>query len=154
MKKLLTICSLLMVFSAGYVQAQQYEVAPAGTKAFTITDTLVPGQQACYDIWLTGAGAPQNAGGAWVDFTGSVDVISYLIGGRALSDGSEGPIGPWDPRAGVFLNEPAGPGTVMYVCGNLGGAAPDGDGDIIVGEICFQCDGLGNAEINVTTIPS
>jgi hypothetical protein len=153
MKMLLIICSLIMVLGVGYAQAQQYEIAPADTKYFTTTDSLVPGQQACYDIWLTGAGAAQNAGGAWIDFTGSVDVISYVSAGRALSNGSEGPTGPWDPAAGVLINEPAGPGTLMYVVANLAGAPPDGDGDIIVGRLCMQCEGFGDAQIHVTTIP-
>jgi len=137
----------------GYSQAQQYEIAPAGTKYFTNTDSLVPGQQACYDIWLTDAGAAQNAGGAWIDFTGSVDVISYVSAGRAFQDGSEGVVGPWTNGAGALVNEPAGIGTFMYVVANLGGAPLDGDGDLIVSRVCLQCEGFGDAQIHVNIIP-
>ena len=153
MKTLLIMCSLAMVFGAGYAMAQQYEVAPADTKYFTNTDSLVPGQQACYDIWLTDAGAAQNAGGAWIDFSDSVDVISYVSAGRAFEDGSEGIVGPWTSGAGALVPNPAGPGTLMYVVANLGGADPDGDGDIIVGRVCLQCEGFGDAQIHVGLIP-
>jgi hypothetical protein len=153
MRKLSIACVFVLVLGVGYAMAQQYEVAPAGTKYFTNTDSLVPGQQACYDIWLTDAGAAQNAGGAWIDFRDSVDVISYVSAGRALTDGSEGLTGPWDPAAGVLINEPAGVGTFMYVVANLGGAPPDGDGDLIVGRVCLQCEDFGDAQIHVTLIP-
>jgi hypothetical protein len=41
----------------------------------------------------------------------------------------------------------------MFVVADLGGATPDPDGDIIVGEMCFQCDGFGDAQIYVGLIP-
>ena len=153
MKTLLIIFLLVMVFGTGYAVGQQYEVAPAETKNFTNTDSLVPGQQACYDIWVTDAGGDQNQGGAWIDFTDSVDVISYVSAGRAFQDGSEGPVGPWTNGAGALVNEPAGNGTFMYVVANLGGADPDSDGDIIVGRICLQCESFGDAHIHITLIP-
>jgi hypothetical protein len=153
MKKLLIVWVVVLVLGVAHALAQQYEIAPAGTKYFSTTDTLIPGQQACYDIWVTDAGGDQNLGGAWIDFTGSVDVISYVSAGRAFTDGSEGPTGPWVPGAGALVNEPAGPGTIMYVVADLGGARPDPDGDIIVGEMCFQCDGLGTAIIDIHLCP-
>jgi hypothetical protein len=156
MKKLSIICALVMVFGVTLVQAQQYQVAPAGTKAFGTTGDVAPGGAVDFDIYLTAAGANQNAGGAWIDFAGSIADLAYVSAGRALSDGSEGPTGPWDPAAGVLINEPGGPGTVMYVVANLAGAAPDGDGDLFVGTASLVNLGPGAAvaEINVTTIPA
>ena len=154
MKTLVIICSLVMVLGAGYAQAQQYEVAPAGTKAFTTAEGVVPGGTISLAIWLTGANAPQFAGGAWLDFSGSVADIAYVSGGRCLSNGSEGCTGPWDPAAGVLINEPAGVGTLMYVVANLAGAAPDGDGDLIVGTVTLRNTGSNDATVTITTIPS
>ena len=46
-----------------------------------------------------------------------------------------------------------GPGTVMYVVANLGGAAPDRDGDLIVGTLTLECSALGDATVDLTAIP-
>jgi hypothetical protein len=156
MKTLLIVCSLIMVFGVSLAQAQQYEVALAGTKIFTTNEVVYPGGTIGLDIWLTNAAAPQNAGGAWLDFSGSVDDIAYVSAGRAFQDGSEGVVGPWTNGAGVLVNEPAGPGTLMIVVGNLGGAAPDDDGDIIVGTVTLQGSdpGANDATVTITTIPS
>ena len=56
----------------------------------------------------------------------------------------------------VLINEPAGAGTVMYVVANLAGAAPDADGDLIVGTVTLQNQGPGAADavVNITTIPA
>jgi hypothetical protein len=96
---------------------------------------------------------PQVLGGAWLDFTGSTDDISYVSGGRCMLDGSEGCTGPWDPAAGTFINEAGGPGTVLYVVADLAGAPPDSDGDLIVGTVTLQNTGPIDATVNITTIP-
>ena len=74
MKKLSIICALVMVFGVSLVQAQTYEVAPAGTKDFTTLAGVAPNANISLDIYLTAAGANQNAGGAWLDFTGSTAI--------------------------------------------------------------------------------
>jgi hypothetical protein len=154
MKRLLLVSLLVMVFAAGTAHAQQYEVAPCGTKDFTTIAYVVPGGTVCFDIWLTDANAPQFDGGAWLAFTSSTADIAYVSGGRCLEDGSEGCVGPW--TAGVLLNEPAGVGTVMYVVANPSGAAPDGDGDLIVGTVTLQNLGPGAADatVDIICIPS
>jgi hypothetical protein len=156
MKKLSIICALVMVFGVSLVQAQTYEVAPTGGKAFTTAIGVAPGGTTTLDIWLTGAGAAQNSGGVWVDFTGSTADTAYVSAGRALLDGSEGITGNWDQAAGSFVNEPAGAGTILMVCVNLAGAAPDGDGDILVGQVAVSNSGPGAAPavIDFITIPS
>jgi hypothetical protein len=156
MKRLSIICLLILVFAFGTAHAQQYEVALSGTKAFTSAEVLPPNATISLDIWLTGANEPQNAGGAWLDFTGSIADITYVSAGRCLTDSSEGCTGPWDPMAGILLLEPAGTGTVMFVVANLAGAAPDGDGDLIVGTVTLQSSGPGadDATVTITTIPS
>jgi len=83
MKRLSLLCSLVVVFAVGTAHAQQYEVAPSGTKAFTTHEGLFPGGTISLDIWLTGVAAPQHAGGAWIDFSASTDDLSYLDAGIA-----------------------------------------------------------------------
>ena len=146
---------LLMVFSAGYTSAQQYAVDRAGdtVKDFTTEIALSPGQQITLDLYLQSAGAPQNAGGFWLDFSGSTSGISYVRAGRALTDGSEGLFGPWRPDAGVIINEPAGPGTLLMQMLSLSGGSPDWEGDIILGQVCVESTGVTDAHILITTIP-
>lgn len=153
MKRVVIICLLLTVFGTGYVQAQQYEAATADTKDFTNEITIPPGEQISLDIYLTDVGAPQNVGGVWIDFSGSTDITSYVSAGRALTNGSEGVIGPWDPIAGALVNEAGGPGTIMIVVSELGGASPDPDGALIVGRFTLQSTAQGDASINFDLIP-
>jgi len=150
MKKLSIICSLVTVFAIGTTHAQQFEVAPCGTKAFTTTADVVPGGTICLDIYLTGVGVGnrQNAGEAWLDFSDSTADISYVSGGRAFQDGSEGVVGPWTDGAGANVSNPAGSGTHMMVVANLGGAASDGDGDLIIGTFTLQNTGPNDATVN------
>jgi hypothetical protein len=148
------VCALVLLSGAGSALAQPtYQFAEAGTKNFITEDTIAPGDQISLDLWLSNVGAPQQAGGAWIDFSGSTDEISYVSGGRCLAGGAEGCTGPWVP-GGVFLNEPDGPGTVLYQVANLGGAVPDGDGDLIVGTLTLECSALGDATVDLTLIPS
>ncbi len=154
MKKLLMVSAIILLFGAGAALAQpNYQFAPAGTKDFTTEETISVNDTISLDIWLKDAGATQNSGGAWIDFSGSIAKISYVSAGRALTDGSEGPTGNWSPGAGAFINEPFGVGTVLMVNVNLAGAAPDGEGDIIVGTITLECTAGGDATVNLTTIP-
>jgi hypothetical protein len=86
-----------------------------------------------------------------LDFTGSTDDIAYVSGGRCMEDGSEGCTGPWDPRAGGIFNELGGPGTIFYIVANLGGAVPDGDGDLIVSTVTLQNTGPNDATVDIVT---
>jgi hypothetical protein len=149
MKKLLIICLLVTGCGVSLVQAQQFEVAPCGTKAFTTTADVVPGSTICLDIYLTGVFAAQNAGDVWLDFTDSTDDITLVSAGRCMLDGSEGCTGPWYPGAGANVPNAGGPGTHMLVVANLGGAAPDSDGDLIVGTVTLQNTGPNDATINI-----
>jgi hypothetical protein len=151
MKKLPIICLLVIVLTVETAHAQQYEFAPCGTKTFTTATGITPAGTICLDIWLTGANAPQDAGCAWLDFTGSTDDIAYVSGGRCMEDGSEGCTGPWTNGAGDFINEIGGPGTIFYIVANLGGAVPDGDGDLIVGTVTLQNTGPNDGTVGIFT---
>ena len=152
MKKISFACILVLVFAVGIAHAQQYKVAPADHKDFITEEYLVPGQDFCFDIYLTGVSLPQTAGGVYIDFADSIEVLSYVSSGRAFFDGSEGVYGPWDPSFGI--DPPLLPsGYILMAVANLAGAVPDGDGDLIVGRVCLQCEGLGDGFVNITTIP-
>ena len=144
MKRLSIICSLVMVFALGTARAQQYEVAPSGTKNFTTHEALAPGATIDLDIYLTGVGAPQNTGGVWIDFSASTDVLAYVDAGIASP--------PWD-LPGPFTPTFFPPCNVMIVVGSLAGAPPDGDGDIPIAGIAFQNTGPVDATVAFTTIP-
>jgi hypothetical protein len=160
MKKLLMVCALVLLSGAGSALAQPaYEFAEAGTKNFITEAVIAAGEQISLDLWLTDVSAPQQAGGAWIDFSASTGEISYVSGGRCLAGGAEGCTGPWQNNAGIFINEPVsedsggGPGIVLYQVVNLGGAAPDGDGDLIVGTLTLECSAPGDAAVDLTVIP-
>ena len=156
MKTLLIVCLLLTAFGAGYAQAYQYGVAPAGTTYFTTLEGIFPGGIIDLDIYLTDVDAPQNAGGVWIDFSGSTDDIALVSAGRCMTSGSEGCLGPWTDYAGANIPTPAGPGTHMLVVAGLGGATPDANGNLPVGTMQMQNLGPGAADatVNFTTIPS
>jgi hypothetical protein len=155
MKKLSMLCTIVLLFGAGsaFAQSPTYQFAEAGTKNFITAPTISVGDPISLDLYLSNVPAAQNAGGAWIDFSGSTGNISYVSGGRCLADGSEGCTGPWQSNAGVFINEAGGPGTVYYVVANLAGAVPDA-GDLLVGTLTLQCSAAGVATVNLTTIPS
>jgi hypothetical protein len=158
MKKLSIFCVsfLLLCLTATKASPAHYssDVAPS-TKTFVDAYDLALGEQVTIDIYLSEMPLPgcQNAGGVWIDFSGSTGQIAYVSAGRAFSDGSEGPFGPWTTGAGALVNEPAGAGTLMLVVAGLGGECPDADGDLIVGRVVFEMIGTGEASILFSTIP-
>jgi hypothetical protein len=117
--------------------------------------TLNTGSTGCVDMYLEGADTSATSGGMWLDFKDSTADISYVSAGRALTDGSEGVTGPWGSITGAVTNEPDGVGTLMVVVGQPAGgeASPDGDGDIIVGQVCLRHDSTNDATIQIRTIP-
>ena len=131
------------------------DIAGDGGKNFPMPQSITVniGSIACVDLYLTNVDVPQNAGGAYLDFTGSTAHISYVSGARCYTNGGEGCIGPWTCCRGAFLNEPAGVGTLLMVMEDLGGASPDGDGDLMIGRFCLRHDSINDATVNITTVP-
>ena len=157
MKKLsiISASALLLGLMAGPVMAQaptySFDIDPTdGGKNLQPSISIAPGDAVTFDMYLSNTPAPQNAGGFWVDFSGSTADVTYVSAGRALTDGSEGPVGPWPP-GGVLVNEPSGAGTIMGVMADLGaGAAPDGDGDIFLGRVTLQSYAV-DANVTIST---
>ena len=117
--------------------------------------TTTPPKTLVMDVWMTGAPGNATSGGLWINFKTSTDKLSYVSAARALTNGSEGVTGPWDAAAGGITNEPNGVGTLQIVVGQTGGggAAPDGDGDIIVARVTLEYTVSGTASITARTIP-
>jgi hypothetical protein len=159
MKYLLMVFRVVMMFATDYAMAQNYAVAIDGSKPFESEIVLYGGEQITFDIYLEEAPGQAIAGGAWVDFSGSTDSLSYVSAGRAFTDGSEGVTGPWQPSFGVLVIPPGG-GTIIMVVGRMegGGASLDGDGDIIIGRITLEstavCYCAPTASITIATIPA
>jgi hypothetical protein len=151
MKKLLMLCAFVMVFGAGTAMAQNYAALVDGTLPFDSEATIVPGSQICFDVYLENAPGQATSGGVFVAFKGSTSLISYVSATMATTDNA----GPWDPAASTLTNEANGVGTLQVVVGQTGGggASPDGNGNLIVTEICLQCDAIGDANVRLTTIP-
>ena len=149
MKKLsiISACALLFGLMAGPVMAQTYifDVDPTAGKDIQTDITISAFDSVTLDMYLSGAGAPQNAGGFWLDFTGSTADISYVSATQAIP--------PWI-AGGVIVNEPAGPGTLLMQNANLGsGAAPDGDGDILIGSVTLQGTSVVPATLTLSIVP-
>ena len=121
----------------------------ASLKTFDETFVVDSGQTLTIDIWITGAPGEATAGGFWLDFTGSTDSVDYVSTQRYNNDDLPG---PWQ-KEGVVVNEPAGAGTLMVIVPQLGGAQPDGDGDLIIARVIFEYLDAGNAHITIRTIP-
>jgi hypothetical protein len=156
MKKIAMICASLLLLCLMVAKAfpahYSSDVAPS-TKTFVDTYYLPVGEQVTIDIYGSDVPSCQNAAGVWIDFSISTDILAYVSGGRAFSDCSEGPCGPWTAGSGAMVNEPAGPGTWVIVLGGIGGDCPDADGDLIIGRVVLEMIATGEASILFTTIP-
>lgn len=116
------------------------------------TYKIEAGQTIEVDIWLKNAPGSANGGGAFIDFRGYTDKISYINCQRYDNGATELP-GPWQAAAGNTLNEPLGEGTLIVLVGNLSAVAPDGNGDIIIAKVTFQCLVSGTADITASVVP-
>ena len=101
------------------------------------------------DIWMTDTPGGATAGGAFLDFRGSTDKITYVSVLRYNNEAGQLP-GPWQMGAGVVVE--AEPGLLVVVVGNLGTAQPDGDGDMIIAKLTVDYLATGTGEIAVSTI--
>ena len=157
MKKLSILCAfaLVLVLMAGPVFAVEYckdilEIGntggPSGDKTWDDAITISPGDTITVDIWMNDAPGNATAGGCKISWTGP---IAYVSGFRY--DAVSTPVGPWLP-SGLF--QQTGNELVSANAAGAPGVVPDGDGDIIVCQITFECTGAGTASFTVETIPT
>jgi len=157
MKKLLVlvVCSFMLIVTSRPAVAIEYSLDflesgnlggwSGSLKTFDNTWTLSPGSTVDVDIWLSDLPECIYTAGAIIQFNPAlVDIISVVP--------YETPIGgPWDP--GLTSSLEVAYGEWFLTLGNLGTVAPDGDGDIILAKVTFKCQGPGNAEVTVSTVP-
>ena len=113
---------------------------------------VTQGQQYEVDIWICEVAGSANAGGFWLTYDPSITIVSvgaYVMNTPDPPDLS----GPWGNGETNKVPNPDGPGTYMLTVANLGGAAPDGDFDIIIAKVTFNATASGNATIIARTIP-
>jgi len=133
MQRLLIVWAFALVLGLITVpaSAQQYAADVDGDAVMDTEITVGVGEQFCLDVYLTGAAEPTqpNAGGVWIDYTGSESLVSYVSATDAVPSWTAGPT----------VNEPNGVGTFFSKVVNLGGApVSDGAGNILITTVCFN----------------
>jgi hypothetical protein len=98
------------------------------------------------DINLSDVQEPLITSGLWIEYDASQWSINADINS---GDGA------WDSGMSQTVNDPKGPGTFMITTGNLSTVKPDGNNDIGVASLQFQCK-TGNcspSEVKIGTVP-
>jgi hypothetical protein len=119
-------------------------------KTFDDEWTMEVGGEVELDIWVNDVPFALLSGGFWIEYDPSkVSIVSVDV-----YDGFNGPPGPWEVAFTLKVPDAGGPGTYLVaVSPPLIPAAPDGDGDLIIGKIRFHCESEGDAIITISTIP-
>jgi hypothetical protein len=114
-------------------------------KTWDETWTMNVGQTVDMDIWVNDAPEALLTGGFAIIY----DPVSVALTNVIPYDTSNG--GPWD--AGITGSE-SEPGQLYLAVGNFGCVTPDGDGDVILAKVTFECLDDGNTTITILTIPA
>ena len=117
-------------------------------KTWDETWEMPAGEAVDMDIWLNDVPEAILTAGCFITYDPALvnitDVIPY--------DTANG--GPWDAAfTSSFEIDPANPGQWFLSLGQFSCVAPDGDGDIILATVTFQCAAVGDADITISTIP-
>lgn len=159
MKKLLSIVIFILIFTimSGIAFAIGYcvDIAPMNPPDKTFDDewTGIVGEEIEIDVYLNDV--PESI------FTAGVFMLPYQYPGEEVTDiqiydGLYGPPGPWDPGFSIpcwILCAGLPPYPVSFIVGNLDGAQPDEDGDIIICTIRLRFLQAGDYSIVFSTIP-
>ena len=160
--KIICISSLLLGIMAGPALAQVgYSLDflepgnPGGwsssSKTFEESWTLNAGDTVEVDIWITDV--PEESlltAGFTIEFDPSLVAVTDFM----VYDGTDGPQGPWAPPSTfIEVDDPVQDiyGWLM-VTSNLACAEVDGDGDIILAKVTFECQSPGDAAILISPI--
>ena len=151
MKSLFVVCLLgliLMVspcFAINYCKDVLEPDNPGGSNSLKTWDeewTIGATGKVEIDIWINDVPEPLITAGFWIEFDASqMSIDSVEI------------IGDWDESMNTVVLEPDGPGTYMFVTGNLSEVPADGDNDIPIAKVTLQCEGSCKGEFTVRTIP-
>ena len=112
-------------------------------KTFDDKTITAPSETVGMDIWLHDVPEPLITAGFWMEFDASqMSILSSDIY-----------TGPWDAGMSQTVKDPKGPGSYMVTVGNLSTAFSDGEDDIILAKVLFQCASSDDVTITLTTIP-
>jgi hypothetical protein len=151
MKKLSIVCAFALIF--GLVSAPVYaqtfckdilEGGNAGgwtgAKSWDESTTISPSDTITVDLWINGVSEPYISGGILLSYdTTKVKVTSVTVGADWM-------------LPSTFINNAVG--NAQIVGGMvIGSVAPDGDGDIYLGQADVHCEAVGDALLAVTNPP-
>ncbi len=113
-------------------------------KTFDDETTIAQSETVGMDIWLGDVAEPLITAGFWMEFDASqMDIISTDVYSQ-----------PWDSGMSQTVENPQGPGSYMVTLGNLSSASPDGEDDIILAKVMFQCTSFDDVTVTLATIPN
>ncbi len=116
----------------------------ASLKTFDDETAIAQSETVEMDIWLRDVAEPLITAGFWMEFDASqMDIISTDVYSQ-----------PWDPGMSQTVENPQGPGSYMVTLGNLSSASPDGEDDIILAKVMFQCTSFDDVTVTLATIPN
>jgi len=116
----------------------------ASLKTFDDETAIAQSETIEMDIWLRDVAEPLITAGFWMEFDASqMDIISTDVYSQ-----------PWDPGMSQTVENPQGPGSYMVTLGNLSSASPDGEDDIILAKVMFQCTSFDDVTVTLATIPN
>ena len=120
MKKSLLACTLILLLSASTCFAISYSLSIVGQ-----------GDSVEIHIGLSDVPEALITAGVWIEY----DASQMSIVNADINSGD----GAWDAGMSQTIKDPKGPGTYMITAGNLSTVLPDGNGNIGLANIQFQC---------------
>jgi len=142
----LSICILALTLMLGTAMAQQYAIdvnTDPSNKNFQSSVDLDPTETTTFDVYMRGAGSAQSGGAFYLDWTGNNADASY-VSCLAADEVDMPGVGTWAASSTNVLGDVVGgPGSLAVLLGNRDFAAPDGDGDLLLGRVTMQCDAPG-----------
>ena len=115
-------------------------------KTFDDEWTLETGETVDVDIWISELPEDMITAGFVVEY----DDSRVSIANTAVYDGSRP--GPWDGDMTTIVDDPAKPGILAVIVGNLSCIDPDASGDIAIARVIFECISPEDAQITVKPV--
>jgi len=115
-------------------------------KTFDDEWTLGTGDTVDVDIWISDLPEDMITAGFVVEY----DESRVSIANTAVYDGSLP--GPWDGDMTTIVDDPAKPGILAVIVGNLSCIDPDASGDLAIARVTFECISPEDAQVTVKPV--
>ena len=115
-------------------------------KTFDDEWTLETGETVDVDIWISELPEDMITAGFVVEY----DESRVSIANTAVYDGSRP--GPWDGDMTTIVDDPAKPGILAVIVGNLSCIDPDASGDLAIARVTFECISPEDAQVTVKPV--